>query len=96
MRQGVWYNDLERRILYMLSSPDLFIEEHENDSYEELVKLKNELIREIDEFERTYHKSDDVIFSPSPETYYQWNISVLEKLLPLLKESYRRKYEEDE
>ena len=80
----------------MLSSPDLFIEEHQNDSYEELVKLKNELISEIDEFERSDNSSDDVIFSPSLGTYYQWNLSVLEKIIPLLQEAYRRKYEDEE
>lgn len=80
----------------MLSSPDLFIEEHQNDSYEELVKLKNELISEIDEFERSDNNSDDVIIPPSPETYYQWNLSVLEKIIPLLQEAYRRKYEDEE
>ena len=80
----------------MLSSPDLFIEEHQNDSYEELVKLKNELISEIDEFERRDNNTDDVIISPSPETYYQWNLSVLEKIIHLLQEAYRRKYEDEE
>lgn len=80
----------------MLRCPESVIEEHKQDSYEELVKFKNELISEIDEFERSDNNSDDVIFSPSPETYYRWNLSVLEKIIPLLQEAYRRKYEDEE
>ena len=30
------------------------------------------------------------------EPKYQWNLSVLEKTIPLLQEAYRRKYEDEE
>lgn len=80
----------------MLSSPDLFVEEHKNDSYEELVKLKNELIGKINDFERKHSSSENILMSPSPETFYRWNLAVLEKIIPLLDEAFERDYVNDE
>lgn len=78
----------------MMISPDYFLDEYENAGYFELLKLKNELVQEIAEFESDCEMKDEgVKVSPGPDVQYQWNLDVLGKVAGMLKEAFNREYE---
>ncbi|MBE6027509.1 MAG: hypothetical protein E7227_02750 [Clostridiales bacterium] len=73
----------------MMISPEGFIEEYKNKSYIELVKVRDELLKEIRGFEKD--KGQDgmgIMISPSPEVRYQCNLLYLGKLCELISEKY--------
>ena len=78
----------------MMMSPDSFLKEYENAGYFELLKLKNELVQKIAEFERDCEMKDDGWnFSPGPDVQYQWNLEVLGKVAGMLREAFNREFE---
>lgn len=75
-------------------SPDAYLSEYENASYLDLLKLKNELVQCITDFETDYDKEDaGWECNPSPDVHYQWNLEVLGMVCCLLKEAFNREYE---
>lgn len=78
----------------MMMSPEMFLEEYKNASYIELLKLKNELVQNISDFEHDYDmKSPNWRYMPSPDVHYQWDLEVLSALTNMLKEAFNREYE---
>lgn len=81
----------------MMMSPDAFLLKYENASYLELLKLKNELVQCIAEFEQDYDMEEPGWeMQPGPDVRYQYNLEVLGKLVPKLKEAFNREYESGE
>lgn len=78
----------------MMISPEVFLSQYENASYLELLKLKNELVQCITEFEQDYDMEEPGWEEkPGPDVHYQWNLEVLGKVAPMLKEAFNREYE---
>lgn len=81
----------------MMMSPDGFLAEYENASYLELLKLKNELVQDIAEFETDYEQKNlGWGICPQPDVHYQWNLEVLGKVAPMLQEAFNKEYENGE
>jgi len=77
-----------------MMSPDAYLSEYENANYLDLLKLKNELVQCITDFETDYDKEDAGWGCiSSPDVHYQWNLEVLGKVCCLLKEAFNREYE---
>lgn len=78
----------------MMISPGVLLSRYENASYFELLKLKNELIQNITDFENDSDMKDLCWeCEPSPDVHYQWNLEVLGKLAPMLQEAFNSEYE---
>lgn len=80
-----------------MMSPNTFLKEYENASYFELLKLKNELIQKISEFESDVEQNNlRWGINPSPDVHYQWNLETLSKVSNMLKEKFNKEYERGE
>ncbi len=74
--------------------PKQYAEQYKNASYIELLRLKNELVSCISEFEQDYAKEELVWdTSPGPDVGYQWNLEVLGLIAPMLSEAFNSEYE---
>jgi hypothetical protein len=76
----------------MMKSPDLFQEEHEQDTYEELLKVRERLLAEIYAFENAASEPEtesQIFVAPSPDVVYQCNLGYLAKTAELLAKKYR-------
>lgn len=75
-------------------APNVFLAEYENAGYLELLKLKNELVQSIAEFENDFEQKNlDWDVCPSPDVHYQWNLEVLGILAPMLQTAFNEEYE---
>jgi len=75
----------------MMVSPQGFLEYHSDESYKELLPIRDGLLAAILFFEE--HKDDPkVIVCPSPEVVYQCNLTYLAKLCDLIAEKYNQEY----
>lgn len=72
----------------MMINPKTYIEEQENKSYEELLKERDMLLKEIQDFEQDKISDDDILRNPSPEVVYQCNLKYLGELLKLIAKKY--------
>lgn len=78
----------------MMLSPDAYLLEYENASYFELLKLKNELVQCITDFENDCDMEHPAWnMNPSPDVGYQWNLEVLSGVASMLHEAFNREYE---
>ena len=75
----------------MMMSPETFKKEHENDSYKELIKVREELLADIKEFEKNPGNTDAFMF-PSPRDIYLFNLEYLEKLCGMIADKYLEEY----
>jgi len=79
----------------MMISPESYIDQLRDKSYEELLEEREKIIKEIREFEKTYNKdSKEELISPSPKTIYICNLLYLGKLCELIVEKYNEEDEE--
>ena len=77
-----------------MMSPESFLMQYEKASYFELLKLKNELIQNITEFENDFNQKNlEWGMNPSPDVHYQWNLEVLSKLSVMLCKAFNEEYE---
>jgi hypothetical protein len=76
----------------MMISPHGFLDEHRNDSYEKLLKIRDALIREIRAFERKKIPTDQWMICPSPEVIYQMNLQYLSVLCDYIAERYNNEF----
>lgn len=77
-----------------MMSPEMFLEEYENANYFELLKLKNELVQRISDFENDVEQNKfEWGVNPSPDVHYQWDLEALSKLSNMLKEAFNEEYE---
>lgn len=75
----------------MMISPDYYVDQHKDKSYEELLPISDELIDSIRTFEKQGPAANDVIIAPSPDVRYQMDLEYLGKLCELIAEKYREK-----
>ena len=71
----------------MMISPDAFILDYKDMSYEELLPVRDELIDNIRNFEINGSKGDNIY--PSSSTRYQVTLEYLGMLCELIAEKYR-------
>ena len=72
----------------MMISPESYLEEIKNKSYNELLIERSELLNEILDFEKNANLDKSVGMFPAPETIYQMNLLYLGKLCELLSKKY--------
>jgi len=72
----------------MMIGPESFAKEHENDSYAELLVVRDELIEAMHEYESANEKIEELRY-PSPETIYLMHFEYLGKLCELIVNRYR-------
>ncbi len=80
----------------MMISPQCFVEEYENASYPELIKMRDRLIRDLRRFEKNEMAGDrsdpEWKYCPGPEVRYQMNLEYLAGICTLMKERYNENY----
>ena len=74
----------------MMISPEIFIEEQKDKTYQELLVERNKLIREIKQYE-SGEEPEHIIINPSPDVRYQCNLEYLAKICELI----ARKFNEE-
>ncbi|MBQ8472558.1 MAG: hypothetical protein IJ501_03545 [Bacilli bacterium] len=75
----------------MMISPDLYRDEKQTKTYEELIKEKDKLVKYIRDFEINKIPMDDYLMNPSPEVLYKCNLEYLSELCILIKEKFNKK-----
>ena len=84
----------KRRNKIMMIDPEQYVEQFENASYQEILKVKNELVSDITKFEHDYDREDpDWNICPKPDVRYQWNLEALGLIAPLLSKAFNSEYE---
>ncbi len=68
-------------------SPGAFVNEYKDMSYEELLPVRDELIEDIREFEKSGGGPSNIC--PSPSTVYQVHLEYLGKLCELIADKFR-------
>ncbi len=82
--------ETERMVNTMsMISPEAYVDEYKDMSYEELLPIRDELIEDIKDFEK--HGGGDTEIHPSPDVMYQVNLEYLGKLCELIADKYRDK-----
>jgi len=78
----------------MMISPQGYIEEHKNDTFEELIKEREELIGAIKHLEKLVYSDDRMseewMIHPGPDVQYQMNLEYLAELCNFMSEKYNR------
>lgn len=72
----------------MMVSPMGYLEGVKKLSYAELIKEKNQLIREINRYEKGKIKQEEYIIDPALEVVYQMNLEYLAELCKYMSERY--------
>ena len=75
----------------MMFPPETFISSHADKSYEELIDVRDELIRDIKQFEEnpTSEDSDFIIICPGPDVVYQMHLEYLSAICKLIIKKFR-------
>ena len=73
----------------MMISPELFVKMHADETYEELLQLREELLDEIYGFEEDPSAGWERM--PGPDVVYRMNLQYLGKLCELIAEKHREK-----
>lgn len=78
----------------MMQSPEIYIDDLKDKSYEELIKERDRLVLYIQAFEKDITKDFliDCAINPSPETAYQHYMLYLSKLLVFMHDKYNKEY----
>lgn len=75
-------------------SPEMFVDEHKNDTFEQLIAEKDSLVAEIKELEKivfdSEKKSNEWNIHPGPDVRFQMDLEYLAGLCNFLKEKYNR------
>lgn len=75
----------------MMISPESFIEfECKGKSYKELLKIRDEILASVYDFENGRISSEEKMIMPSPEVKYQMNLEYLGVLCKLISETYNQ------
>ena len=77
-------------------SPQSFVKEFDDESYETLIKERDKLIREIRHFEKYQEEimnREGSYICPSPDVVYQMNLEYLGALCMLISKKFNEKYE---
>ncbi len=73
----------------MMVSSENFIADLKNKSYKELLEIRDDLNRELVNFENTNIPQSEYQISPSPDVVYQCNLEYLSRLCLLIAEKFR-------
>lgn len=71
----------------MVMSPETFKMRHQDESYKELLAVREELLEEIREFEAEPEPPRPFLY-PAPEAVYMYNLLYLSKLCELIADKY--------
>lgn len=78
----------------MMISPEVFIDEHKNDTFEQLITEKDSLVLEIKKLEKIVFdpekKSEEWNVCPEPDVRFQMNLEYLAELCSFLKEKFNK------
>ncbi len=78
----------------MMISPQGYISEHENDSFEQLIKERNSIIKEIKDLEKIVFSDDKTdpawMIHPGPDVQYQMSLEYLAELCKFICDKYNR------
>lgn len=75
----------------MMISPQSYVNDLKEKSYEELIKEKDKLIKEIQRFENNKIADSEFCMNPSPEVVYQCNLLYLSELCKLVHDKFNKK-----
>ena len=76
----------------MMISPASYIDGQKGKTYKELLKERNKLLNDINDFENGNIEDSDLIIDPSPEVIYQCNLMYHGELCKLISEKYNKEY----
>ena len=77
-------------------APQSYVDDLEGESYEQMIKERDKLIREIRHFEKHREEimnSEEAQICPSPDVIYQWNLDALGFLCMSISRKFNEKYE---
>ena len=78
----------------MMISPNMYGELHKDDSFEQLIAERKELIATLEQLEPIAydkeHRSDEWKIMPAPDVRYQIALEYLSKVCKLIREKYNR------
>lgn len=80
----------------MMISPASFADEHRGKSFEELIMIKDELMREIKRFENDQVPEEEYAIEPNPETRYSSNLEYMVEISKLIQEAFQKIMDEDQ
>lgn len=72
----------------MMISPNNFANEHQDDSYEELIELRDELVGQLKKYEEADHSNSNPANFPSPEVKYMMNLQYVARLCNMIAKKY--------
>lgn len=73
----------------MMISPELFVKNHQEGSYQQLISLRDRLIRDIRAFEKNKINESAYQILPSPDVIYQCNLLYVAEICKLIYEKYK-------
>ncbi|MBE6034993.1 MAG: hypothetical protein E7222_09900 [Clostridiales bacterium] len=86
--------DTRKEEMTMMISPESYVDDHRNDSFEELIAERNQLVEELNRLEKIVYDKEcaDKAWSmhPGPDVQYQVTLQYLAQLCDFLQEKYRR------
>ena len=75
-------------------SPEVFVEQYADKTYEELIEVRNDLINNIKRFEATpQNEEPDFIICPGPDVVYQMNHEYLSEICLLIVQKFQEQQE---
>ena len=81
----------------MMMSPEMFADEYRNDSIEEIIEIRNDLINDVKDLEKIVfdkeRNTESWELCPDPDVQYQVNLEYLSQICILLSEKYNEEYE---
>ncbi|MCR4880785.1 MAG: hypothetical protein K6A44_02385 [bacterium] len=83
----------------MMISPQAYVDELENETYEKLIKERDKLIRDVRYFEKHREEimnNDTERICPSPDVVYQMNLEYLGALCMQISKKFNEKYEQED
>ena len=72
----------------MMISPETFVYEQQGKTYQELIKVRDKIIRELKKYEKGDVTLDEMLTTPSAHTRYICNLKYLSALCPLIAEKF--------
>ena len=79
-----------------MMAPQSYVDDLEGESYEQMIKERDKLIREIRHFEKHREEimnSEEVYICPSPDVVYQMNLEYLGALCMLISKKFNEEFE---
>lgn len=77
----------------MMISPEAFVFENQDKTYQELIKERDKIIRELRKYEKGDVTIQEMLTTPSAHTRYICNLEYLSALCPLIAEKFNEKDE---